>query len=48
MNFLGLQRTTTISSSDTTLFFNGNKIKKVIIKQPIINEEVQHYKLCFI
>ena len=41
-NFLGLQRTTIISSSDTTLFFNGNKIKKVIIKQPIRNEEVQH------
>ena len=42
VNFLGLRRTTTISSSDTTLFFNGNKIKKVIIKQPIKNEEVQH------
>ena len=42
MNFLGLQKTTTVSSSDTTLFFNGNKIKKVIIKQPIRNEEVQH------
>ena len=42
VNFLGLQKTTTISSSDTTLFFNGNKIKKVIIKQPIKNEEVQH------
>ena len=42
VNLLGLQKTTTISSSDTTLFFNGNKIKKVIIKQPIKNEEVQH------
>tara|TARA_R100000734_G_scaffold16702_1_gene12817 strand:- start:23 stop:415 length:393 start_codon:yes stop_codon:yes gene_type:complete len=42
VNFLGLQKTTTVSSSDTTLFFNGNKIKKVIIKQPIKNEEVQH------
>ena len=41
-NFLGLQKTTTINSSDTTLLFNGNKIKKVIIKQPIRNEEVQH------
>ena len=27
-NFLGLQKTTTINSSDTTLLFNGNKIKK--------------------
>jgi len=42
INFLGLQKTTTINSSDTTLLFNGNKIKKVIIKQPIRNEEVQH------
>ena len=42
INFLGLQKTTTVSSSDTTLLFNGNKIKKVIIKQPIRNEEVQH------
>ena len=41
-NFLGLQKTTTINSSDTTLLFNGNKIKKVIIKQPIRNEKVQH------
>ena len=41
-NFLGLQKTTTVNSSDTTLLFNGNKIKKVIIKQPIRNEEVQH------
>ena len=41
-NFLGLQKTTTINSSDTTLLFDGNKIKKVIIKQPIRNEEVQH------
>jgi hypothetical protein len=42
INFLGLQKTTTINSSDTTLLFNGNKIKKVIIKQPIRNEKVQH------
>ena len=42
INFLGLQKTTTINSSDTTLLFNGNKIKKVIIKQTIRNEEVQH------
>jgi|TARA_R100001460_G_scaffold45111_1_gene82137 hypothetical protein len=39
-NFLGLQKTTTINSSDTTLLFNGNKIKRVIIKQPIRNEEI--------
>jgi len=42
VNFLGLEKTTTVSSSDTTLSFDGNKIKKVIIKQPIRNEEVQH------
>ena len=42
INFLGLQKTTTVSSSDTTLLFNGNKIKKVIIKQPIRKEKVQH------
>ena len=42
VSLLGLQKTITINSSDTTLFFNGNKIKKVIIKQPIKNEEVQH------
>jgi len=42
INFLGLQKTTTVNSSDTTLLFNGNKIKKVIIKQPIRNEKVQH------
>ena len=42
VNFLGLQKTTTVNSSDTTLLFNGNKIKKVIIKQPIRNEKVQH------
>ena len=41
-NFLGLQKTTTINSSDTTLLFNGNKIKRVIIKQPIRNEEIQY------
>ena len=39
-NFLGLQKTTTINSSDTTLLFNGSKIKRVIIKQPIRNEEI--------
>ena len=32
VNFLGLRKTTNINSSDTTLFFDGNKIKKVIIK----------------
>ena len=42
VSLLGLQKTITINSSDTTLFFNGNKIKKVIIKQPIKNEKVQH------
>ena len=42
VNFLGLQKTTTVNSSDTTLLFNGNKIKKVIIKQPIKNEKVQY------
>ena len=42
INFLGLQKTTTVNSSDTTLLFNGNKIKKVIIKQPIRNEKVQY------
>tara|TARA_A100001515_G_scaffold79542_1_gene63186 strand:+ start:211 stop:603 length:393 start_codon:yes stop_codon:yes gene_type:complete len=42
VNFLGLQKTTTVNSSDTTLLFNGNKIKKVIIKQPIRNEKVQY------
>ena len=41
-NFLGLQKTTTINSSDTTLLFDGNKIKKVIIKQPIRNEKIQY------
>ena len=40
INFLGLQKTITVNSSDTTLLFNGNKIKKVIIKQPIRNEKV--------
>ena len=33
VNFLGIQKTKNINSSDTTLFFDGNKIKKVIIKQ---------------
>ena len=42
VNFLGLQKTTTVNSSDTILLFNGNKIKKVIIKQPIRNEKVQY------
>ena len=42
INFLGLQKTITVNSSDTTLLFNGNKIKKVIIKQPIKNEKVQY------
>ena len=42
VNFLGLQKTTTVNSSDTTFLFNGNKIKKVIIKQPIRNEKVQY------
>jgi len=42
VNFLGLQKTTTVNSSDTTLLFNGNKIKKVIIKQPIRNEKIQY------
>ena len=42
VNFLGLQKTTTVNSSDTTLLFNGNKIKKVIIKQRIRNEKVQY------
>ena len=42
VNSLGLQKTTTVNSSDTTLLFNGNKIKKVIIKQPIRNEKVQY------
>ena len=42
VNFLGLQKTTTVNSSDATLLFNGNKIKKVIIKQPIRNEKVQY------
>ena len=32
VNFLGLRKTTNINSSDTTLFYDGNKIKKVIIK----------------
>ena len=42
INFLGLQKTITVNNSDTTLLFNGNKIKKVIIKQPIKNEKVQY------
>ena len=42
VNLLGLQKTITVNSSDTTLLFNGNKIKKVIIKQPIRNEKVQY------
>ena len=32
VNFLGLRKTTNINSSDTTLYIDGNKIKKVIIK----------------
>ena len=42
VNFLGLEKTTTVNSSDTTLLFNGNKIKKVIIKQPKFREENPH------
>ena len=46
VNFLGLQKTTTVNSSDTILLFNGNKIKKVIIKQPIRNEKLVSH--CFL
>lgn len=42
INFLGLQKTTTVNSSDTTLLFNGNKIKKVIIKQSKLREDNPH------